>query len=97
MAANEDFLLDKRIIKRNITKGLISREDYEKHIANLPDGESNAEVITLTADDEGDADAAPEAAEAAAEAAPETTETADAAADAPVATPITAPATPAEG
>ena len=30
-------LVDKRVAMRNLNKGLISKEDYDKHIASLPD------------------------------------------------------------
>ena len=30
-------LVDKRVAARNLNKGLISKEDYDKHIATLPD------------------------------------------------------------
>ena len=42
-------LHDKRIIDRNIQKGLLTREDFEAHIAGLPDIESEAVVIDLEA------------------------------------------------
>lgn len=34
-------LLDRRIIERNIKKGLITRKDYEKHLKALPDVAAN--------------------------------------------------------
>lgn len=38
-------LVDTRLIDRNIAKGLISREAYEKQLAELPDAAEQAEVI----------------------------------------------------
>ncbi len=38
-------LFDKRTVKRNITNGLITREDYEKYISSLPDTASMAEPV----------------------------------------------------
>jgi hypothetical protein len=34
-------LFDRRIVERNIKKGLLSRKDYEKHLKSLPDVASN--------------------------------------------------------
>ncbi|MFW5926185.1 MAG: hypothetical protein ACOCV4_08450 [Myxococcota bacterium] len=45
MADYHPLLIDKRIIERNIHKGLISRNDYEKYLEGLPDSEQNAEVV----------------------------------------------------
>lgn len=47
---------DKRIIERNIRKGLVKREDYDKHVAALRDVADQAELIEarLSDDDEGD-------------------------------------------
>ena len=39
-----DFILDKRVIDRNQAKGIVTREDVAKHLADLPDVEHNAEV-----------------------------------------------------
>jgi len=33
----KDLVFDKRILHRNLEKGLITREEYEKHIAGLND------------------------------------------------------------
>lgn len=45
MADYHPLLIDKRIIERNIHKGLISRNDYQKHLESLPDSGQNAEVV----------------------------------------------------
>lgn len=43
-AANP-LLFDKRVVERNIKKGLITREEYEKYLSALPDVSDQAEVI----------------------------------------------------
>jgi hypothetical protein len=40
-----DILLDRRIVERNIRKGVGTREEYERHLQTLPDVGGNAEVI----------------------------------------------------
>ena len=45
----KDKLFDKRIVERNIAKGLISREEYDKHIVALADRE--AEAVPLLAEE----------------------------------------------
>ena len=47
MAALEDKLLDKRVVERNITKGLLSKEEYQQHLAELPDREGAFERIEV--------------------------------------------------
>lgn len=47
-----DFLLDKRIVERNIAKGLVKRQDLTKAISKLPDVESNSEPCVLDAPEE---------------------------------------------
>jgi len=42
-----DFILDKRVVHRNIAKGLLTREELEKRLSKLPDVEDNAEVCVL--------------------------------------------------
>lgn len=54
--------LDKRTAERYIRDGVITREAYDKHLADLPDLEAEAESITeqvyaADADDEPQADA----------------------------------------
>lgn len=50
--------LDTRMIERNITRGAISRQDYEKSVTELPDDGENAEWISLETilDEEGERD-----------------------------------------
>lgn len=38
-----DFLLDKRVIERNLAKGVVNRKDLEKHMKSLRDVADNAE------------------------------------------------------
>lgn len=54
-----DFLLDKRIVDRNVAKGRIKRSDVNKAIKALPDVESNSEPCVLHS---GDAENAEETA-----------------------------------
>jgi hypothetical protein len=56
--ANER-LFDVRILERNLSKGLITQQEYEKYLDDLDDAEENAAVIeaefvegVLDADDE---------------------------------------------
>ena len=53
--AYDNFLIDKRIVERNIAKGLVDGEVYKKHIEGLPDREQNCIHVSLDgeiADDE---------------------------------------------
>jgi hypothetical protein len=45
--AYQDFLIDKRIVQRNIDKGLVDPKQLEKQIAALPDRAENATWYTL--------------------------------------------------
>lgn len=49
-------LLDRRVVERNIKKGLLTREDYEKHLGSLTDVSALSEKVsaTLHADEEED-------------------------------------------
>lgn len=38
-----DFLLDKRVLDRNIAKGLVDKKSLDKHFKSLPDVADNAE------------------------------------------------------
>jgi hypothetical protein len=44
-------LFDKRIVDRNIQKGLVTKEQYQKFVKSLPDDESNAEWVSTTIED----------------------------------------------
>jgi hypothetical protein len=47
MATLGDKAVDKRIVERNITKGLVSKEQYERHLADLPDQEGSYERVEV--------------------------------------------------
>ncbi len=51
MATLGDKVTDKRIVERNITKGLLTKAQYEKHIADLPDQEGSYDRIEVEAVD----------------------------------------------
>jgi hypothetical protein len=54
MATVGDKLLDKRIVERNIAKGLISKAEYEKHLADLADREGTYDQLGIELDDTAD-------------------------------------------
>jgi hypothetical protein len=59
--ANQDFLFDKRIVQRNIDKGLIEAKDLEKRLKGLTDLTEEATVtsfesVVAAADAEDEAD-----------------------------------------
>lgn len=41
---------DKRLIEIYINRGLVAKEDYEKHLSELPDLAHNVEMIGVNAD-----------------------------------------------
>ena len=43
--AYSDTQVDKRIVERNIKKGVVTKKDYDKHLAQLPDRADNADYI----------------------------------------------------
>ena len=45
--AYDNFLIDKRVVERNITKGLVDPEQLKQHIEALPDRESNCVHVSL--------------------------------------------------
>ncbi len=47
MAALGDKIVDKRIVERNITKGLVTKEEYDKHLADLPDREGSYDTVEV--------------------------------------------------
>ena len=53
-------LYDKRIIERNIRKGLLQRKDVEKHLKELPDVTDNMQVVELDESGGGGDDGADE-------------------------------------
>jgi hypothetical protein len=57
MAELGDKILDRRIVERNITKGLVSKDKYEQHLAELPDREGSYDSVGVESG--GSADEAP--------------------------------------
>lgn len=51
MATLGDRLVDKRIVERNMTKGLISKEEYEQYLADLADREGGYDRIAVETGD----------------------------------------------
>ncbi|MEI6079701.1 MAG: hypothetical protein WCQ53_03575 [bacterium] len=45
---HSDKLYDTRIIERNIKKGLVSKKDYEKHLASVKDSSPELEIIEIS-------------------------------------------------
>lgn len=58
-----DFLIDKRVLRRNIDKGIVDPKEYEKGLQALPDVADNAEVCTPDPEEEPKAEAEGEAGE----------------------------------
>lgn len=51
MATLGDKVVDKRIVERNITKGLVTKQEYEKHLADLPDQEGAYDRVEVEPND----------------------------------------------
>lgn len=47
MKLRPNLLLDTRLAERHINRGFLSREDYEKHLAELPDLVDVAETVVV--------------------------------------------------
>ena len=54
--AYDNFLIDKRIVERNIAKGLVDSEALKKQIEALPDREQNCIHVSLDGESDGDDD-----------------------------------------
>ena len=54
MATLGDKLLDKRIVERNIAKGLVSKQAYEKSLADLADREGAYDRVEIDPNDLSD-------------------------------------------
>lgn len=56
--AYDNFLVDKRIVERNIAKGLVDREAYKNQIESLPDREASCVHVSVDGevDDDDDID-----------------------------------------
>ncbi len=57
MATLGDNLLDRRIVERNIAKGLISKAEYEKHLADLADREGDYDKVEVDPGESADGSA----------------------------------------
>lgn len=51
-----DFLLDKRVLQRNLEKGLVKKRELEKLLAKLPDVANQAEALSAADDDDDSED-----------------------------------------
>jgi hypothetical protein len=47
MKISEDKLLDKRLVHRHISRGLLTEASYTEHLAGLPDRADNATVMRV--------------------------------------------------
>lgn len=54
MATTSDHLFDKRLVERHLDRGVLTRDDYEAHLANLSDCAENMDVVAF--DEESGAD-----------------------------------------
>ncbi len=54
MASLGDKLVDKRIVERNVSKGLLSKDEYEKHLAELADLEGTYDRVEIDPGDTGE-------------------------------------------
>lgn len=45
--AYDNFLIDKRVVQRNIAKGLVDPQVYKQLVEALPDSESNCVRVSL--------------------------------------------------
>lgn len=52
MAALKEELVDRRIVERNIKKGLLRKEEYEDHLAKLPDRANDLELVSVHSDEQ---------------------------------------------
>ena len=49
-----NMLFDRRVVERNLRKGVVTREEYDQWLANLADSTPNSEVIRATLGEDGD-------------------------------------------
>ncbi|NNE20057.1 MAG: hypothetical protein HKN10_16420 [Myxococcales bacterium] len=54
MAALGENLMDKRIVERNIAKGLITQQEYEQQLASLADREGSYDTVEIDPADSKD-------------------------------------------
>jgi hypothetical protein len=53
MKITDDLLMDTRLVDRNMTKGLVERAAYQKHLDDLPDLTDTAAVLEVEMSDVG--------------------------------------------
>lgn len=53
MEKRRDLLLDKRLVDRHLERGLVTEEEYQKHLGELPDLDENAEVLEVEVESVG--------------------------------------------
>ena len=44
---DDEFKFDVRVVERLIQKGVVTREEYEKHLASLPDLSDSVETFNV--------------------------------------------------
>lgn len=47
MKPSDAFLLDRRVAQRHVDKGLLSQEDFDKSLADLPDAGLNSGTTSI--------------------------------------------------
>ncbi|MCB9555608.1 MAG: hypothetical protein H6707_05845 [Deltaproteobacteria bacterium] len=48
---SSEIAYDKRLVERMIKRGALTREEYERHLASLPDVASKSESLSIDTDD----------------------------------------------
>lgn len=43
----KNYRFDKRLVKRNLKKGIITQKDYDEHLKKLPDNNNNKATIDI--------------------------------------------------
>ena len=56
MKISDDMKLDKRLVERNIQQGVLTRDDFNKHIEGLKDSHEAAAPLVVEMTDVGVAD-----------------------------------------
>lgn len=54
MSTKNEFLFDKRILQRNVDKGLLEAKVAEKTLSSLPDRADNVAIVSYDAADDAD-------------------------------------------
>jgi hypothetical protein len=54
MAALGDKVVDKRIVERNIAKGVLTKQQFDEHLSELPDREGSYERVEVEQTDESE-------------------------------------------